>query len=194
MQGSVEAVADALTKLSTEKVRLSVIHAAVGAITEGDVNLAIASKAIIIGFNVRPAGKAAPLAEENKIEIRLYSIIYNAVDDVRSSRWKGCSLPRSSRRSSGKAEVRPALQGQGDGRSPGATSPRGRSCAAPRRGSCATASSIWDGKIAALKRFKDDVREVAEGFECGISLEGYNDMKEKDIIECYEIEEVKQKL
>src|ERR1700685_3025163 len=85
VQGSVEAVADALAKLSTDRVRLSIIHAAVGAITEGDINLAIASKAIVIGFNVRPAGKSSALAEENKVEIRIYSIIYNAVDDVKNA-------------------------------------------------------------------------------------------------------------
>ncbi len=105
VQGSVEAVADALAKLSTDRVRLSIIHAAVGAITEGDINLAIASKAIVIGFNVRPAGKSSTLAEENKVEIRLYSIIYNAVDDVRGA-MEGLLPPTLVERSNGKAEVR----------------------------------------------------------------------------------------
>src|SRR6202041_2643108 len=105
VQGSVEAVADAMTKLSTEKVRLSVIHAGVGAITEGDVNLAIASKAVVIGFNVRPAGKAGALAEENKVEIRQYSIIYNAVDDVRSA-MEGLLPATLVEKKQGQAEVR----------------------------------------------------------------------------------------
>jgi translation initiation factor IF-2 len=192
VQGSVEAVADALAKLSSERVRLSIIHAGVGAITEGDINLAIAAKAVIIGFNVRPAGKSSALAEENKIEIRLYSIIYNAVDDVKSA-MEGLLPPTLVEKSNGKAEVRVlykvknvAVAGcyvsQGDIK-------RGAKARLVRDGNV-----VWDGKLAALKRFKDDVREVQEGMECGISLEGFNDIKEKDIIESYDIEEVKQRL
>ena len=105
MQGSVEAVADALAKLSTDKVKVAIIHAGVGAITEGDVNLAVASKAIIIGFNVRPAGKAAALAESEGVEIRLYNIIYNAVDDVRKA-MEGLLAPTQVEKALGKAEVR----------------------------------------------------------------------------------------
>ena len=193
VQGSVEAVADALAKLSGDKVRLSIIHAAVGAITEGDVNLAIASKAIIVGFNVRPAGKASSLAEENKVEIRLYSIIYNAVDDVKGA-MEGLLPPTLVEKPQRQGRGPPALQGQGR---------RGRRLLRHRRARSSAAAKVrllrdnavlWDGKFARLKRFKDDVKEVLEGFECGISLEGYNDIKEKDIIECYEIEEIKQKL
>ena len=149
VQGSVEAVADALAKLSTEKVRLSIIHAGVGAITEGDINLAIASKAIVIGFNVRPAGKSASLAEENKIEIRLYSIIYNARRRREGRDGRASSRRRSSRRSNGKAEVRADLQGQGRRRSPVATSPRARSSAPRKVRLLRDGAVIWDGKIAA---------------------------------------------
>ena len=114
VQGSVEALADAMAKLSTDKVRLSAIHAAVGAITEGDVNLAIASKALIVGFNVRPAGKATALAEENKIEIRLYSIIYNALEDVKGA-MEGLLPPTLVEKQNGKAEVRQIFRVKGIG-------------------------------------------------------------------------------
>jgi translation initiation factor IF-2 len=192
VQGSVEAVADTLAKLSTEKVKLSIVHAGVGAITEGDVNLAIASKALIIGFNVRPAGKASALAEENKIEIRLYTIIYQAIDDVRNA-MEGLLPATLVEKMNGKAEVRQVfkIKGQivagsyiieGDFKRSGMSR-------VLREGNV-----IFTGKVAALKRFKDDVKDVAEGFECGISLEAFTDLKEGDIIENYDIEEVKQKL
>jgi translation initiation factor IF-2 len=192
VQGSVEAVADALAKLSTDRVRLSIIHAAVGAITEGDVNLAIASKAIVIGFNVRPAGKASALAEENKVEIRLYSIIYNAVDDVRGA-MEGLLPPTLVERSNGKAEIRQVFKVKNVAVA-GCYVLSGIIKRSAKMRLLREGAVLWDGKVAALKRFKDDVKDVAEGFECGISLDGMNDMKELDIIECYEIDEVKQKL
>jgi len=192
VQGSVEAVADALAKLSTDRVRLSIIHAAVGAITEGDVNLAIASKAIVIGFNVRPAGKAASLAEENKVEIRLYSIIYNAIDDVRGA-MEGLLPPTLVERSNGKAEVRQVFKVKNVAVA-GCYVVSGMIKRSAKMRLLRDGAVLWDGKVAALKRFKDDVKDVAEGFECGISLDGFNDMKELDIIESYEIDEVKQKL
>jgi translation initiation factor IF-2 len=192
VQGSVEAVADALAKLSTEKVKLSIIHAGVGAITEGDINLAIAAKAIVIGFNVRPAGKSSALAEENKIEIRLYSIIYNAIDDVKSA-MEGLLPPTHVEKVHGKAEVRQLFKIKGIAVA-GCYVTEG---VIKRSGNIRIVRDgvvAHEGKLAALKRFKDDVKEVAEGFECGISIENFNDVKEKDIFECYEIEEVKQKL
>jgi len=192
VQGSVEAVADALAKLSTDRVRLSIIHAAVGAITEGDINLAIASKAIVIGFNVRPAGKSSALAEENKVEIRLYSIIYNAVDDVRGA-MEGLLPPTLVERSNGKAEVRQVFKVKNVAVA-GCYVIAGIIKRSAKMRLLRDNAVLWEGKVAALKRFKDDVKDVAEGFECGISLDGFNDMKEKDIIECYEIDEVKQKL
>jgi translation initiation factor IF-2 len=192
VQGSVEAVADALAKLSSERVRLSIIHAAVGAITEGDVNLAIAARAIIVGFNVRPAGKASALSEENKIEIRLYSIIYNAVDDVKSA-MEGLLPPTLIEKQSGTAEVRQLFKVKGV-MVAGCHVSSGTIKRAGKARLLRDSAVVWDGKLAALKRFKDDVKDVQEGFECGISLDGYNDIKEKDVIESYEIEEVKQKL
>jgi translation initiation factor IF-2 len=192
VQGSVEAVADALTKLSTEKVRLTVIHAGVGAITEGDVNLAIAAKAIVIGFNVRPAGKAGPLAEENKIEIRQYSIIYNAVDDVKSA-MEGLLPATLVEKKQGQAEVRALFKIKGIVVA-GSYVTQGKIVRGNQARLVRDGAVIWDGKVAALKRFKEDVKDVAEGFECGISLDGFSDIKEKDIIESIEIEQVKQRL
>ncbi len=192
VQGSVEAVADALTKLSTEKVRLSVIHAGVGAITEGDVNLAIASKGVVIGFNVRPAGKAGALAEENKVEIRQYSIIYNAVDDVRSA-MEGLLPATLVEKKQGQAEVRAIFKIKGTVVA-GSYVTQGKIARSSNARLVRDGAVIWDGKFAALKRFKEDVKDVAEGFECGISLDGFSDIKEKDIIESIEIEQVKQRL
>ncbi len=192
VQGSVEALADALGKLSTDKVRLTAIHAAVGAITEGDVNLAIASKGIIVGFNVRPAGKASALAEENKVEIRLYSIIYNALEDVKSA-MEGLLPPTLVEKQNGKAEVRQIFRVKGTAVA-GSYVTEGKIIRNGKVRLLRDGAVIWDGKISSLKRFKDDAREVLEGFECGISLEGFNDLKEKDILECYEVEEIKQKL
>ena len=192
VQGSVEALAEALSKLTCDKARLSIIHAGVGAITEGDVNLAVASRAIIIGFNQRPAGKASSLAEENKIEIRSYSIIYNAVDDVRGA-MEGLLPPTLQEKVLGHAEVRQLFKVKGQGIA-GAFVLDGlmrRGCKARLlRGG----EMLWEGKMAALRRFKDDAKEVLEGFECGISLDGYGDLKELDVIEAFEIEEIKQKL
>jgi translation initiation factor IF-2 len=192
VQGSVEALADSLAKLSGEKVRLAIIHAAVGAITEGDVNLAIASKAIIVGFNVRPAGKATALAEESKIEIRLYSIIYNALEDVKGA-MEGLLPPTIVEKQHGKAEVRQLFKVKGVAVA-GCHVTEGKIVRSGKVRLVRDAVVVWDGKIASLKRFKDDVKEVPEGFECGISLENYNDVKEKDVLECYEVEEIKQKL
>src|SRR5579863_10106175 len=192
VQGSVEAVADALAKLSSERVKLSIIHAAVGAITEGDVNLAIASKAIIVGFNVRPAGKASTLAEEAKIEIRLYSIIYNALEDVKGA-MEGLLPPTLVEKQHGKAEVRQIFKVKGTAVA-GCHVIEGKIVRAGKVRLVRDNVVMWDGKISSLKRFKDDVREVAEGFECGIGLENFNDLKEKDVLECYEVEEIKQKL
>jgi len=192
VQGSVEALAEALAKLSTEKVRLSIIHAAVGAITEGDINLAIASKAIVVGFNVRPAGKASGLAEENKVEIRLYTIIYNALEDVKGA-MEGLLPPTLVEKQNGKAEVRQIFKVKGVAVA-GCYVTEGKIVRSAKVRLIRDGAVVWEGKIASLKRFKDDARDVAEGFECGISLENFNELKEKDVIECYEVEEIKQRL
>ncbi|HEU4404048.1 MAG TPA: translation initiation factor IF-2 [Polyangiaceae bacterium] len=193
VQGSVEAIVEALQRLSGDKVKLTIVHASVGAITEGDINLAIASKALVIGFNVRPAGKAAGLAESEGIEIRQYNIIYNLIDDVRGA-MEGLLAPTLIERPLGKAEVRQVFKLSKAGVVAGCMVTEGevkRSAKARlRRGT----ELVFEGKISGLKRFKDDVREVKEGFECGISLENFDAIKEGDVIEAYELEEVRTKL
>jgi translation initiation factor IF-2 len=193
VQGSVEALADALTKLSTQKVKVAVVHAAVGAITEGDVNLAVAAKAIIIGFNVRPAGKASSLAQKEGIEIRQYSIIYNVVDDVKLA-MEGLLAPTLVEKVLGHAQVRQIFKISKAGVIAGSMVTDGLA----RRNASARlirdGAVVWTGKVTSLKRFKDDAREVKEGFDCGIGLENYNDIKEGDVVEFFELEEVKQTL
>ena len=193
VQGSVEAVASALQKLTTPKVKVTIVQAAVGGITEGDVNLAIASRAIIVGFNVRPAGKAAALAENGGIEIRPYNIIYNAVDDIRAA-MEGLLPTTKIEKELGKADVRVVFRISKVGVVAGCYVTSG----SVKRGSDARlvrdSVIVWNGKISSLRRVKEDVKEVAEGTECGISLDNYSDIKEGDIIESFEIEEVKTKL
>jgi translation initiation factor IF-2 len=193
VQGSVEALSDAIAKLSTQKVKVSIVHSAVGAITEGDVNLALASGAIIIGFNVRPAGKAGPLAQKERIEIRQYNVIYNVVDDIKAA-MEGLLAPTLVEKTTGRAEVRQLFKVSKAGTIAGCMVVEGliRRTASARL--VRDGVVLWQGKLASLKRFKDDAREVKEGFECGIGLENYNDLKEGDIVEGFEIEEVKQTL
>jgi translation initiation factor IF-2 len=193
VQGSVEALAESLTKLSTAKVRVSVVHSAVGAITEGDVNLAVAAKAIIIGFNVRPAGKASTLAQKEGIEIRQYSIIYNVVDDVKAA-MEGLLAPKLVERVIGHAEVRQLFKISKAGVIAGCMVTDGLARRSASARLVRDNTVIWSGKVSSLKRFKEDVREVKEGFDCGIGLENYNDLKEADVVEFFDIEEVKQTL
>jgi translation initiation factor IF-2 len=193
VQGSVEAVGQALTKLSTQKVKVTIVHAAVGAITEGDVNLAVASKAVIVGFNVRPAGKSASLAETEGVEIRLYNIIYNAVDDIRSA-MEGLLPATKVEKQLGQAEVRQVFRIAKAGTVAGCMVTQGLIRRTAEARLLRDHIVIWTGKLSGLRRFKDDAREVAEGFECGISLENYQDVKEGDIVESFEIEEIKTKL
>ena len=193
VQGSVEAVTASLSKLSTPKVKVTIVHAAVGAITEGDVNLAIASKAIIVGFNVRPAGKASAAAEVGGIEIRLYNIIYNAVDDIRAA-MEGLLPTTKVEKPLGAAEVRQVFRITKIGVVAGSyvtsgSVKRGSDCRLVRDGTV-----VYTGKISSLRRIKEDVKEVSENTECGITLDGFQDIKEHDIVEAFEIEEVKQKL
>jgi translation initiation factor IF-2 len=193
VQGSVEALSSALNELSTDKVKATIVHAAVGAITEGDVNLAIAAKAIVIGFNARPAGKAGSLAQKEGIEIRLHRIIYDVIDDIRSS-MEGLLAPTLVERHIGKAEVRQLFKLGKTNVIAGCMVTEG----VVRRNATAkvlrAGALIWQGRISTLKRFKDDAREVKEGFDCGITLEGFTALEEADVIEFLETEEVRQTL
>jgi translation initiation factor IF-2 len=194
VQGSVEAVSESLLKLSTEQVKLNVIHGSVGAITESDVMLASASNAIIIGFNIRPEPKASSLAESEKVDIRLYNIIYNAIDEVRAA-MEGLLEPTYKEKTLGRAEVRQTFSVPKVGTIAGSYVLDGsitRNCAGVRvlRDNVV----VFEGKISSLKRFKDDVKDVQTGYECGIGIQNFNDIKVGDVIEAYDIETLVSKL
>jgi translation initiation factor IF-2 len=193
VNGSVEALSDSLMKLSNEEIKVRIIHRAVGAISESDVLLAQASGAIIIGFNVRPTSAAKKLAESENVEIRLYNIIYNVINDVKSA-LEGMLEPEKREEILGTAEVRETFKIAKVGTVAGCFVTEGKILRNARARLIRNGIVIYDGKIASLKRFKDDVKEVEAGLECGIALENYNDIKVGDIIEAYNILEVKRKL
>ena len=191
VQGSVEAVKQSLEKLSDDEVRVNVIHAAAGAIKESDIMLAESSKAIIIGFNVRPDSNAKAIAERSGVDIRLYRIIYEAIDDVKKA-LKGMLAPKITETYLGKAEVREVFKITGVGQVAGCYVTEGKIVRSGKLRIYRDDVMICEGNVLQLKRFKDDVKEVAQGFECGISIEKFNDIKVGDFIECYSIEESKE--
>ncbi len=193
VQGSAEALAQSLSKLSTKKVKLAIVRTGVGGITESDVNLAVASKAIILGFSVRPAGKAKKMAEQEGVEIRIYSVIYECIDEVRSA-MEGLLPATKIEKELGKAQVRQVFRITKVGTIAGCMVVEGIIKRSASVRLVRDSVVVWTGKLGSLKRFKDDAREVREGLECGIGLDGYNDLKDGDIIEAFEIEEVKAKL
>lgn len=193
VQGSVEAVRDSLVKLSTDACRLVVIHTAVGGINESDVSLASASDAIILGFNVRTEAKAASLAETEGVDIRFYNVIYDAVNDIRDA-MEGLLAPTLREKELGKVEVRETFHVSKVGTIAGCYVTDGKVVRNANVRLIRDHVVIWEGKLASLKRFKDDVKEVQSGYECGLSLENYNDIKIGDIIEVFEMEEVKTTL
>lgn len=189
VQGSVEAVKQSLVKLSNEEVVVKIIHGGVGAVNESDVNLALASNAIIIGFNVRPDPVAKATSEREGVDIRLYKVIYNAIEDV-SAAMKGMLDPIFEEKIIGHAEVRQVFKSSGVGNIAGSyvldgIFERGCKCRITREG-----EQIYDGSLASLKRFKDDVKEVKSGYECGLVFEGFHDIAEFDQIEAYKMVEV----
>ncbi len=190
VQGSVEAVKQALLKLSNDEVKVHVIHGAVGAINETDVMLASTAQAIIIGFNVRPDAKAKAQAEHSGVDIRLYRIIYEAIDDI-SAALKGMLAPKFRETVMGEAEVRNVFKITGVGAVAGCYVTSGKILRNSKLRLLRDNVVIFEGEVASLKRFKDDVKEVAAGFECGISIANYNDLKEHDVIESFVMEEVK---
>ena len=189
VQGSVEAVKQALEKLSNEEVKVSCIHGAVGAITSSDVTLAQASNAIIIGFNVRPDATARTMAEQEKIDIRLYRIIYDAIEDVEKA-MKGMLAPEYKEVILGHAEVRQTFKVPGHGTVAGSYVTDGKITRSSKLRLLRDNIVIHEGEVESLRRFKDDVREVATGYECGIGIVGYNDIKERDVIEAFIMEEI----
>ena len=193
VQGSVEALQEALGRLATDEVKIQVIHASVGGVSESDVLLASASSAIIIGFNIRPESKASKTAESEGVEIRLYSIIYEVLNDMRSA-LEGMLAPTLREKVLGRAEVRQPFSIPSIGTIAGSFVQEGKITRAARARLVRDNVPVWEGKIGSLRRFKDDVREVAAGYECGIGLENYNDVKPGDVIEAFEIEQIARRL
>ena len=189
VQGSVEAVKQSVSKLSNEEVQVKVIHSGAGAVTETDVMLADSSNAIILGFNVRPDTKAKALAERSKVDVRSYRIIYDLLDDIESA-LKGMLSPKYHEVYLGKCEVRQTLKITGVGNIAGCYVLDGKIVRGGKLRIYREDVLVVEGNVQQLKRFKDDVKEVAFGFECGCAIEGFNDIKVGDIIECYLIEQV----
>jgi translation initiation factor IF-2 len=193
VQGSAEALAHALSRLSHEEVKVNVVHSGVGAITESDVNLALASKAVIIGFNARADAAARKLAETSGVDIRYYNIIYDAVDEVKAA-LGGMLAPEKKENILGLVEVRQVFRISKVGTVAGCYVTEGL----VRRGSKVRVLRdnvvIHDGELDSLKRFKDDVREVKAGFECGLSVRSFNDINVGDHLEVYEVQEVARTL
>ena len=189
VQGSVEAVKQSLAKLSNDEVAVKVIHGGVGAINESDVTLASASNAIIIGFNVRPDNQAKIIAEQEKVDLRLYRVIYNAIEDIEAA-MKGMLEPTFEEKIIGHAEVRQTYKVSGVGTIIGGYVQDGKIVRNCKVRLLRDNVVIHEGELASLKRFKDDVKEVNSGYECGMSFEKYNDIKEGDQIEAFVMEEV----
>lgn len=193
VDGSVEALSDSFSKLSTEEIQINIIHKGVGAITETDVMLASASDAIIIGFNVRPAGNARQLADKEEIDIRYYSIIYAAIDDLKDA-MEGMLAPEMKEEILGTAEIREIFKISKVGSIAGCMVMDGKISRNAKMRIIREGVVVFTGELLALKRFKDDVKEVAKGYDCGIQVKGYNDIEERDVIESYHEVAIKKKL
>ena len=193
VDGSIEALSDSLIKLSTEEVRVNVIHKAVGAISESDVLLAAASDAIIIGFQVRPSSNARKLAEKEEIEIRLYSVIYDAINEVKSG-IEGMLAPEEKEEVTATAEVLETFKISKVGTIAGCMVREGKLTKNAKVRVIRDGIVVYTGELGSLKRFKDDVKEVASGMDCGLNIAGYNDIKVGDIVEAYTIVEIKRTL
>ena len=193
VHGSIEALADSLTKLSNEQVKVNVIHSATGTIAESDVSLAAVSNAIIIGFNVRPTPKVQALANEEQVDMRFYNVIYDVIKDVKDA-MVGMMESTFEERVLGAAEVREVFQIPKIGAIAGCyvtdgKIERGQHIRVVRDGVVS-----YDGKNSSLRRFKDDVKEVQTGYECGIGIENFNDIKVGDVLECYYLEEIRPEI
>ena len=193
VQGSIEAISDALKKLSTDDIKLKIIHSSTGAISETDVLLASASQAIIIGFNVRPDARVVEVAQREGVEIKLYDIIYNVIADVRAA-MEGLLEPEYREVVQGRAEVRELFKVPKIGTIAGCMVTDGKIMRTSNLKLVRDSVVIFDGKILSLRRFKDDAREVLTGFECGIGIDGFNDIHPGDVIEAYTIETLEKKL
>jgi translation initiation factor IF-2 len=193
VQGSVEAFSEALKKLSTDKVRVNILHAGVGAISESDVMLASASDGVIIGFQVRPDNKARELSEREGVEIKVYQVIYDAVEDVKKA-LEGLLEPTIQEKYLGRAEIRQVFNISKVGAVAGCFVQDGKIARGGQIRLLRDNVILYTGKLGSLKRFKDDAREVEQGYECGLAIEGYNDIKPGDVVESFLIETIKTKL
>ena len=193
VDGSIEALSDSLIKLSTDEIKINVLHKAVGAISESDVTLAAASDAIIIGFQVRPSQAARRAAEHEGVEIRLYSVIYQAIEEVKDA-MEGMLEPELKEEVTGTAEVLQTYKISKIGTIAGAIVREGKIKRACKVRLIRDGIVRYTGELGSLKRFKDDVKEVLNGYDCGISIAGYNDLQEGDYIEAFEEVEVKKTL
>jgi translation initiation factor IF-2 len=193
VQGSLGALQDAFAKLPQDEVRVNIVRTGVGAVTESDISLAMASQAVVVGFNVRPDVAARELAEREGVDVRLYRVIYDAIDDVRSA-LAGMLSPEQREAELGRAEVRATFRVPRLGVVAGCMVVDGVIVRNSRARVVRDGVVVYDGRIGSLRRFKDDVREVAEGYECGIAIENFQDVKEGDFIEAYEVREVARQL
>ena len=193
VQGSLGALTDAFLKLPQDEVRIRIVHSAAGAITENDVTLALASGAIVVGFNVRPDANAREVAEKEGVDVRLYRVIYEAIDDVRSA-LGGLLTPEKREEEKGRAEVRATFRVPKLGLVAGCMVLQGQIVRGARARVVRDGVIVYSGRVGSLRRFKDDVREVNEGYECGIGIENFQDIKEGDVIEAYEVREVARSL
>ena len=191
--GSIEALSDSMEKLSSEEISVNIIHRGVGQITESDVLLASASDAIIIGFQVRPSQNARSLAEKEGIDIRIYSIIYEAINEIKSA-MEGMLEPTEEEVIAGNVEVREIYKISKIGTIAGCYVTNGNILRNNKIRLIRDGIVVYTGKIKQLKRFKDDVNEVKNGYECGLSITDFNDIKVGDVIESFEIKEIKRKL
>jgi translation initiation factor IF-2 len=193
MQGSQEALGTSLLKLSTDEIRVQLVYSGVGGISESDVNLALASKAIIIGFNVRADAQARKTAESNDVDLRYYNIIYDAVEEVKAA-MSGMLAPERKEEIIGMPEIRTVFVASKIGTVAGSYITQGQVTRNAHFRLLRENVVIYTGEIESLKRLKDDVKEVKEGFECGIKLKNYNDIREGDVLEVFEIKEIARSL
>ncbi len=192
VQGSVEALAASLRKIDVEGVNVKIIHTAVGAINESDITLAAASNAIVIGFNVRPTAQAREAAENESVDIRLHRVIYKAIDEIEAA-MKGMLDPEFQEKIIGQAQVRQTINVSKVGTIAGCYVTDGKITRDSGVRIIRDGIVVFEGEIATLKRFKDDAKEVAKGYECGITVQNFNDIKEDDVIEAYVMEEIERK-
>jgi translation initiation factor IF-2 len=193
VRGSIEALSDAVNDIASSEVKIHIVHAATGTITESDIMLAAASNAIVIGFNVRPNSKVQDIANQENVDIRFYNVIYNAINDIKAA-IIGMMSSTYEEHIYGKAEVRETFVIPKVGTVAGCHVTEGKMVRNAQVRLLRDGVVIYDGKIGSLRRFKDDVKEVQRGYECGIGITNYNDIKINDVMECYYEEEIKPEL